>query len=217
MPSPGTSPPRDILSRDARSVPAEAPRLNGSERREALLDTAASIAAGRGVEAVTMESVADDAGVSRALVYKHFANRGELLTAVYRREATRLHEEMAAEVRGADSLEGMYRALIRASFRVSAERGALFAALRAAGAWNRDLRTEQRARDRATVKAFANQAAVEYSLPIRDAQRATAMLLGTIDSIMMQWRARRTPENAAALEEMYLDLVTGGLRKVASR
>lgn len=194
---------------------SESPRLNGDERRESLLDTAARIAASRGVEAVTMETVSDEAGVSRALVYKHFANRGELLTSVYRREARLLHAEMAAEVRSATSLEGMYRALIRASFRVSAERGALFAALRAAGAWNRDLRAEQRARDRDTVKAFASQAAREYGVPMRDAQQATSMLLGAVDSIMMQWRARRTTDNAAALEEIYISLVNGGLERLA--
>jgi AcrR family transcriptional regulator len=40
-----------------------------------------------GVEAVSMETVADRAGVSRPLVYKHFASKNELLTGVYRREA----------------------------------------------------------------------------------------------------------------------------------
>lgn len=185
------------------------------DRRESLIDTAARIVVERGVEDVSMESVAEQAGVSRALVYKHFANRGEMLTAVYRREAVLLHEEMAAEVRSADSLHGMFSALIRASFRVSAERGALFAALRSAGAWNRDLRAEQRARDRQTIKVFAAQASREYSIPLPQAQRATAMLLGAIDSIMMQWRVRRTAENAAELERIYLNLVAGGLERVA--
>jgi AcrR family transcriptional regulator len=208
MPRAGTSPSRSF-------VPDDAGRLNGAERRESLIDIAARIVVERGVEDVGMETVADEAGVSRALVYKHFANRGEMLTAVYRREAVLLHEEMAAEVRSAQSLEGMFRALIRASFRVSAERGALFAALRTAGAWNRDLRAEQRARDRQTIKAFAAQAAKEYSIPLPQAQRATAMLLGCTDSIMMQWRSRKTSENAAALEQTYLDLVTGGLERVA--
>ena len=210
MPSPGTRP-----ARYPAPDPAEAARLNGAERRESLIDTAARIVVDRGVEAVSMETVAEEARVSRALVYKHFANRGEMLTAVYRREASLLHEQMAAEVRSADSLERMFRALIRASFRVSSERGALFAALRTAGAWNRDLRSEQRTRDRQTIKAFAGQAAREYSLPPAQAQRATAMLLGSLDSIMMQWRARPTAENATALERIYLDLVRGGLERLA--
>lgn len=197
--------------------PVETGRLNGAARRESLIDTAARIVVHRGVEEVGMDSVADEAGVSRALVYKHFANRGEMLTAVYRREAVLLHDEMAAEVRNADSLEGMFRALTRASFRVSAERGPLFTALRSAGAWNRDLRREQRARDRQTIRSFAAQAADEYSIPLEQAQRAIAMLLGSIDSIMMQWRARPTTESAAELERIYLGLVTGGLERIAEQ
>ena len=210
MPLAGASP-----ARSSAPDPAEAGRLNGAERRESLIDTTARIVVERGVEAVSMETVAEAAGVSRALVYKHFANRSEMLAAVYRREAVLLHEDMAAEVRSADSLEGMFRALIRASFRVSAKRGALFAALRSAGAWNRELRTEQRARDRQTVKAFAARAAREYSIPLSEAQRATAMLLGSIDSVMVQWRARQTAQNADALERTYLDLVSGGLDRVS--
>lgn len=210
MPASGTR-----AATGAGSETLEAGRLNGVERRESLIDTAARIVAQRGVEDVSMDTVADEAGVSRALVYKHFANRGEMLTAVYRREAAFLHEEMAAEVRSAETLEGMFRALIRASFRVSAERGALFAALRSAGAWNRDLRSEQRTRDRQTIKTFAAQAAKEYSIPLNQARSAIAMLLGSIDSIMIQWRARRTAENASYLERIYLDLVLGGLARVA--
>ncbi len=34
-----------------------------------------------------MEAVAERAGVSRPLVYKHFANRGELLASLYQRES----------------------------------------------------------------------------------------------------------------------------------
>ncbi len=60
-----------------------------------------------------MEAVAERAGVSRPLVYKHFANRGELLAAVYLREATLLHRELAAEVGAAETVEGMFRTLIR--------------------------------------------------------------------------------------------------------
>ena len=83
-------------------------------------------------------------GVSRPLVYKHFANRHELLAAVYRREAVRLHDELAAEVTDAGTVEEMFRALVRGSLRAAAERGQVFTALRAAGAWSRELREEQR-------------------------------------------------------------------------
>ena len=46
-----------------------------------LLDTAARLAMDHGPDGVTMDAVAASAGVSRPLVYKHFANREELLGA----------------------------------------------------------------------------------------------------------------------------------------
>ena len=113
-----------------RYVPATAPartpgpaRLSRVDRRDALLTTAAAILTDEPVEAVTMEAVAERAGVSRPLVYKHFANRGELLAAVYRREAAVLHDELAATVRQATTVTDMFRALIRGALKAQADRG----------------------------------------------------------------------------------------------
>ena len=114
-----------------------------------------------------MEAVAERAGVSRPLVYKHFANRDELLAAAYRREASKLHQDLASEVASSGSVEEMYRALLRGSMRATVERGQIFAALGAAGGWNRDIRREQRSRNRETVRAFAAVAARQYGLERR--------------------------------------------------
>ena len=192
-------------------------RLARARRREDLIDATVELIVAEGVEAVSMEAVADRAGVSRPLVYKHFANRSEMLTAVYRREAGLLHSELAAQVRAADSLEGMYRALVRAAYRATAQRGTLFAALRTAGAWNRELRREQEVRDRRTVRFFADHVSAEFGIPTAEAQAATAMLLTSIESVLIQWRTRRTGANAALLEETYLDIILGGLERLAER
>jgi AcrR family transcriptional regulator len=177
---------------------AESARLTRGERRDALLDVA----------------VAERAGVSRALVYKHFANRSEILAAVYRREATYLHRRLAREVAAAESVEGMFRALIHGALHAAGERGHLFAALRSAGGWNRELRHEQRARDVDTVRAFAARAVRELGIDRRDATAATAALLATIEPVLTQWRLRPTPENAALLEDIYLGMVQGVFRRM---
>ncbi len=93
-----------------RAAPAGG-RLQSSARRDALLDAAVALVRTKGVHEVSMEAVAERAGVSRPLVYKHFANRDGLLAAAYRREASKLHAELASEVAAADSVEEMYRAL----------------------------------------------------------------------------------------------------------
>jgi AcrR family transcriptional regulator len=196
-------------------VPEQTPtarRVSREARRDLLIDAVvALIEAGR-LDEVTMESVAEGAGVSRALVYQHFANRNDLLAAAYRREAGTLHDELAAEVAAATSVVGMYRALVRGSLRATtASRDGVFAALRSAGTNNRDLRSEQRNRDVTTVRAFAARAVRELGVEPAQATAATVLLLGAIDPLVAQWRRRPTEANAVLLEEVYVRMVSGGL------
>jgi AcrR family transcriptional regulator len=184
-------------------------RLQSPARRDALLDAAVALVRAKGVQVVSMEAVAERAGVSRPLVYKHFANRGELLAAAYRREASKLHQDLAAEVASSGCVEDMYRALLRGSMRATIERGHIFTALRAAGGWNRDIRREQRSRDRETVRAFAAVAARQYGLERTRATSATAVLLGALDAVLAQWRIDPTEEKGGILEETYLAMVVG--------
>ena len=182
-------------------------RLQSSARRDALLDAAVALVRAEGVQAVSMEAVAEHAGVSRPLVYKHFANRDELLAAAYQREASTLHQDLASEVASAASVEEMYRVLLLGSMRATVERGQTLAALRAAGRWNRDIRREQRERDRETVRAFAGVAARQYGLERKRATSVTAVVLGALEAVLAQWRVDPTQEQAKILEETYLAMV----------
>jgi AcrR family transcriptional regulator len=184
-------------------------RLESPARRDALLDAVVALVKAKSLREVSMEAVAEHARVSRPLVYKHFANRDELLAAAYRREASKLHSELAAEVAAAGTVEEMYRALLRGSIRADAERGEIFTALRAAGGWNSDIRREQRSRDRKTVRAFAAVAARQYGLEHRCSTSVTAVLLGALDAVLAQWRLERTRKNEKLLEDTYLAMVVG--------
>ena len=202
----------EATARQVEPDVGESARLTRGERRDALLDAAVELVTSGDVAAVSMEAVAERAGVSRPLVYKHFANSSELLAAVYRREATGLHRQLAREVAAAESVEGMFRALVHGALHAADERGRVFATLRSAGGWNRELRHEQRARDVDTVRAFAARAERELGIARRDATAATATLLATIEPVLAQWRLRPTPEHAARLEDIYMGMVHGALR-----
>ncbi|OHV34058.1 hypothetical protein CC117_22430 [Parafrankia colletiae] len=191
-------------------------RRSGADRREALLDAAATLIVAAGADAVSMDAVADSAGVSRALLYKHFANRGTLLAAVYRREAVLLHAELATEVRAAETVEGMYRALLRGALRASLERRAVFLALRAAGAVSLDLDRERDERDEATVRAFAARTTAEYGIGEDQATAASSMLLAAINPILHRWNRAPTEQTAALIEETFLMVVRGALAVLSS-
>ena len=190
----------------------ESGRLTRADRHDALLDAAVELVVTGDADAVSMEAVAERAGVSRPLVYKHFANRGELLAAVYQREATLLHRELAAEVGAATTVEGMFRTLIRGALQAAAQRGHVFSALRSAGGRSHELRREQRGRDVETVRAFAGRAMRELGLDRRRATATAATLLAAIEPVLTQWRLRPTADQAQLLEEIYVGMVRGALR-----
>ncbi|MEU9182849.1 helix-turn-helix domain-containing protein [Streptomyces sp. NPDC048550] len=69
-------------------------RLGPDERRAQLLSVGAQLFAQHPYEEVLMEDVAERAGVSRALLYRHFAGKQELFAAVYRQASDRLLEQV---------------------------------------------------------------------------------------------------------------------------
>ncbi|HEY4615961.1 MAG TPA: TetR/AcrR family transcriptional regulator [Citricoccus sp.] len=65
------------------AVPAEAARQARSDARtRQLLDAAARLMERRGSHGVSMQAVADEAGVSVGLIYRYFANKQELVQGV---------------------------------------------------------------------------------------------------------------------------------------
>lgn len=69
-------------------------RLGPDERRAQLLAVGALLFARHPYDEVLMEDVAEQAGVSRALLYRHFAGKQELFAAVYRQASDRLLEQV---------------------------------------------------------------------------------------------------------------------------
>ncbi|NDU74609.1 TetR family transcriptional regulator [Actinomadura sp. DSM 109109] len=64
---------------------APSTRLSRQARREQLLDTATAVVRDRGVDGLTLVTLAEAAEVSRPIVYDHFGTRQGLLIALYRR------------------------------------------------------------------------------------------------------------------------------------
>jgi AcrR family transcriptional regulator len=73
-------------------------------RREQLLDVTKAIVADRGFHAVSIEGVAREAGISRPIVYGHFADLQGLLEALVARESARALAQLQAVLPAA--LEG---------------------------------------------------------------------------------------------------------------
>ncbi|MGW7256403.1 TetR/AcrR family transcriptional regulator [Streptomyces sp. NPDC054834] len=77
-------------------------RLSPTDRRAQLLAVGAQLFAARPYDDVLMEEVAKEAGISRALLYRHFPSKHALFAAVYQQAADQLLAETRLDP--ADSL-----------------------------------------------------------------------------------------------------------------
>ena len=64
------------------------------------------------------------------------------------------------------------------------------------------------------MKFFARQATLEFDLPESTATAAIALALGSVTTVMARWHHDQTPEHAALLEDVYVNMALGGLRKL---
>ena len=193
----------------------EAARLGRADRRDALLDAAAGMVSAGEVDAVSMDSVADAAGVSRALVYKHFRNRRELLSALYDRESAQLHAQLSALVQQGEGLAGKLRALIGGALAAQAARGATFAALGQSGGPSGAHGRRQRRRDSGTLRYFTEVAVKELGVDRDVAEATLGVALSTIPSVLRQWRRHPTVEHADLLTDCFVAMTVGGLETMA--
>lgn len=69
-------------------------RLDPETRRALLVEAAATVFRGRDPSEVSVEEVAEAAGVSRSLVYAYFGDRGGLIAAVYLQNLEQLDQEL---------------------------------------------------------------------------------------------------------------------------
>ncbi len=104
-------------------------RMRGDDRRRQLLDAAAVVVVEHGATALSMERLAAEAGVSKALPYKHFANGDEVLTELYRREAVALGRHVWRSLSDAPPGSDLVRVGVRSYFDQLVERGPVLAAL----------------------------------------------------------------------------------------
>ena len=90
--------------------------MTASARREQLLDVTTEIVSEQGFQAVSIQSVARRAGISRPIVYEHFGDLTGLLEAVVEREMARAVAQIAETALG-DLTEGDPNALMLESLR----------------------------------------------------------------------------------------------------
>ena len=189
-------------------------RLSAADRAEHLLDVAAEILLEKGFRALSMEAVAERAGVSKGLGYAYFKNADDLAIALYDREVGEVYRRVEEAVEAADAFEARIRASIRAYLRAGRERGELIGILQARlqGRW---YARSGRRRVGGFLKFWARHLMTDLAVGREVAEPLAAAMLTATETGVRVASARRIPR--AQVEETCVRFVLGGLGAFRAR
>jgi AcrR family transcriptional regulator len=159
-------------------------RLTKEERREELLDAAAGIVVERGLGGITMEGLAERAGVSKALPYQHFENAHDVLLSLYQREIGWLGARIVDAVGEFEEPQARVRAAISAYFDAVVERGAVLGALSSPAS---GIAADADQGQRVGVDFVCELLIKPFGFSGRRARMLASMLLGTLFGAVDSW------------------------------
>jgi AcrR family transcriptional regulator len=172
-------------------------RLSRAARREQLLDAAAELLVEMGEGAVTMERVAEWAGVSKALPYSHFENSDDVLVALYSRVVGQLGERILAAIESSDPSTDRAPLLVATYFDAVADIGPILGAVTASGSRTAELADgDHKVGPRFVARLLTDH----FGIPREPARAAAPILLASLTGAVLAWRDRAS--SRAELERM---------------
>ena len=84
-------------------------RLTAEERRAGILEAALAVFSARGYHASSIDDIAREAGISKALIYEHFDSKQSLYGDLLEQNANELFERLASALVGVDVESGAAR------------------------------------------------------------------------------------------------------------
>jgi AcrR family transcriptional regulator len=199
-------------------------RLPRAVREQQMLDAAVRVFSRRGFHAASMDEVADEAGISKPMVYAYLGTKDELFIACLHREGTRLLEAIATAATGTPSGTGepdgepgpdewLWRAL-RAFFGfVGAHRdgwAVLYRQARANARFAAEL-TAMRRRIVEVVAAMLARVVAAHGHPVRETElEASAYALVGAGESLADWLADHPSEEPERVATRMMNLIWVG-------
>jgi AcrR family transcriptional regulator len=162
-------------------------RLSREARREQLLDAAAQLLIERGATAVTMERVAEWAGVSKALPYSHFDNSDDVLVALYQRVVGALGQRVLDALHDPGSDDDRIALVVRVYLDAVAEQGPILRAVTTPGSRTSELADGER---RVGPRFVARMLRDHFDLDEQRAKAVAPVLLAGLTGAVSAWADR---------------------------
>ena len=198
----------------AKRTPVK-PRLSAQQRRDQIMDSATTLILQRGLLHCTLEEVAATAGISKALIYRHFSSRDELLVALLEREYSVLRGRGLGAFPPDTPFERVVRVATLKAFEYLYERGAILRELASDRSTQQLLQPRDREERMASTRFFVEKSMRTYALPPEVAQIIAVI---TINAPLSAARGLRkfgfSPQVSA---EVWTEFVLGGWEAVGKR
>jgi AcrR family transcriptional regulator len=199
----------------AAKVAALKPRLSAEERRTQIMDSATELILSRGLSHCTLEEVAVTASISKALIYRHFSSRDELLKALLEREFSVLRGRGLGAFPADTPFDRVVRVATQQAFDYLYERGAILRELFSDRSSVQLLQGRDREERMQSTRFFVEKSIRTYQLP-PDVAQIIAII--TINAPATAARGLRrfgfAPQRSA---DVWSEFVLGGWAAVARR
>jgi AcrR family transcriptional regulator len=197
----------------AAPAPATRRRVAGADRRRQLLTLAEQLVSDHGVAALTMERLAELAGISKPVVYAHFANRDHVLIALLEGHWTSIDERVARRMTRATDFESRLRIATAAYFDVISERGPLVALVLGETGLGPAAEAARDERRRQITALWSADVQATFGIPRAQADAACTLLRASLEQAVRHHFHRRTRRRL--LEETYVTIVLSTLEALA--
>lgn len=177
-----------------------APRTAELERRTALLSAAFQEVAERGFSSVTLEDIADRAGVSKGITLYYFESKEALFRELFQWLIERIHRQMREAVAGAGDALARMHALIDVVFASPARNRAFYAAYLDFAALAIRRESFRKVNEafylgcRDIERPVIEEGIAQGVMPPQDADQAVTGLRAVFDGLMLRWLAEEDPE-----------------------
>ena len=187
--------------------------MPAAERRQQLLDIALGIFAHNGYHETSMNALATKAGVTKPVLYQHFASKHELFAQLLSRTGDRLHAAIAERSAGVDTPRQRVEAGFVAFFHFFDERPAAFSVLYGSSL---TVDPEFRRDARQVRDSFAEY--LTRLIRVVDHQSALAMaagINGMSEGMIRHWMHEGRTRPAEEMAALAARLAWGGLESLA--
>ena len=188
-------------------------RLAPEERAGQILDFAARLIIDEGFTELSMERLARDAGISKALIYNYFPNRNDLLRELLEREMRVLRERQLLELAAATDFRDFIYRTTRTYVTQVKERGALLQRLWAETAVARTVADQHQSHRGEALRYTVREMMKEYGLPKDVATAAVDMGMAMTEAAAQQLAG--TDKDVDFVTNVCVTLLLGGMDALA--